>query len=124
MRRENWQPPCRRAPGPTALACLEEDPLPPALALAVLLTLPFGARATPAFPQTGAHCCTATIQAHVPRGTGPVYLSGSLPQLGPWRPDALAMTGTGRRRSVRVTAPRGTTLEYKFTLGSWEREAL
>lgn len=82
------------------------------------------AAATPTVHELGTQCCTATIRVRVPQGIGPVYLSGSLPQLGPWRADALAMTGTGRRRSVRVTAPRGTTLEYKFTLGSWEREAL
>jgi predicted alpha/beta superfamily hydrolase len=60
----------------------------------------------------------------VPEGTGTVYLAGSLPELGPWRPDGLAMTGEGRERTARVTAPSGTTFEYKFTLGSWDREAL
>ena len=34
------------------------------------------------------------------------------------------MAGAGRERNARVTAPPGTTLEYKFTLGSWHREAL
>jgi pimeloyl-ACP methyl ester carboxylesterase len=34
------------------------------------------------------------------------------------------MTGKGRRRSVPVVAPRGTSFEYKFTLGSWDREAV
>jgi len=34
------------------------------------------------------------------------------------------MTGAGRERTARVTAPPGTTFEYKFTLGSWDREAL
>jgi hypothetical protein len=34
------------------------------------------------------------------------------------------LEGTGRERTVRVTAPRGTTVEYKFTLGTWDREAL
>ncbi len=69
-------------------------------------------------------CCTATIHARVPPGTGDVYLSGDLPELGPWRADARIMSGTGRDRSVRVSVPPGTTLEYKFTLGSWDREAL
>jgi cyclomaltodextrinase len=69
-------------------------------------------------------CCTATIRVRVPEGTGAVYLSGSLPELGPWRADALPMSGTGRRRTVRLTTQRGTTFEYKFTLGSWDREAL
>jgi glycosidase/predicted alpha/beta superfamily hydrolase len=65
-----------------------------------------------------------TIRVQVPAGTGTVYLSGSLPQLGPWRADALPMSGTGRERAALVTAAPGTTLEYKFTLGSWDREAL
>jgi len=69
-------------------------------------------------------CCTATIRVTVPEGTGTVYLAGSVPELGPWRPDGRAMTGAGRARVTRVTAPRGTAFEYKFTLGSWDREAL
>jgi len=69
-------------------------------------------------------CCTATIRVRVPEGTGTVYLAGSLPELGPWRPDGRAMAGEGRERTARVTAPSGTTFEYKFTLGSWDREAL
>ena len=60
----------------------------------------------------------------VPEGTGTVYLAGDLPDLGPWRPDGRALEGTGRERTVRVTAPPGTTFEYKFTLGTWDREAL
>lgn len=75
-------------------------------------------------PQPAVGCCTATIRVRVPDGTGTVYLSGSLPDLGPWRPDGRAMEGDGRERTVRVTAPPGTTVEYKFTLGAWDREAL
>ena len=65
-----------------------------------------------------------TIRARVPAGTGPLYLSGNLPQLGPWRADALPMRGAGRERTARITTAPGTALEYKFTLGSWDREAL
>jgi predicted alpha/beta superfamily hydrolase len=75
-------------------------------------------------PSPSAGCCTATIRVTVPEGTGTVYLAGSLPDLGPWRPDGRAMTGAGRERVARVTAPPGTTFEYKFTLGTWDREAL
>ena len=34
------------------------------------------------------------------------------------------MTGTGAERTGQITAPPGTTLEYKFTLGTWDREAV
>mgnify|MGYP001581395408 FL=1 len=75
-------------------------------------------------PDLAPACCTATIRVTVPEGTGTVYLAGSLPELGPWHPDGRAMVGVGRERTANVTAPRGTTFEYKFTLGSWDREAL
>lgn len=75
-----------------------------------------------ALPQ--ADCCTATIKVTVPDSTGTVFIAGSLTELGPWRPDGRALDGTGRERSIRLRAPRGTQLEYKFTLGSWDREAL
>ena len=93
------------------------------LAAALLLMLSACARETgPSAPD--AECCTATITAVVPEGAPAVYLTGSLPELGPWKPDALKMEGDARERVARVTAPKGTVLEYKFTLGSWEREAL
>ena len=71
-----------------------------------------------------AACGTVTLRVRVPEGSETVYLAGSLPQLGPWRPDGLALTGDGRDRTARVTVTPGTTFEYKFTLGSWDREAL
>lgn len=33
------------------------------------------------------------------------------------------MVADGRLRTVQLSAPPGTTFEYKFTLGSWDREA-
>jgi enterochelin esterase-like enzyme len=69
-------------------------------------------------------CCTATLIVTVPPGTGTVYVAGSLPELGPWRPDGLAMAGQGRERIAQLNAPKGAAFEYKFTLGSWDREAL
>jgi len=69
-------------------------------------------------------CCTVTIHARVPAGTGPVYIGGSLPELGPWHPDGKRLDGDGTERTVRLTVLPGTVFEYKFTLGSWDREAL
>ena len=82
---------------------------------------------TPAAQVAGtppAACCTATILVRAPEGTGTIYLAGDLAELGPWRADGRALEGTGRDRTVRITAPRGTRFEYKFTLGTWDREAL
>jgi enterochelin esterase-like enzyme len=67
---------------------------------------------------------TITIHAVVPDGVGTVYLTGNLPELGPWDPHRLAMTGTGRTRTAVLRVPDAMQLEYKFTLGSWDRESL
>jgi enterochelin esterase-like enzyme len=69
-------------------------------------------------------CCRVTLSATVPAGTDTLYLSGNLPELGPWDPAGLAMEGTDTVRMARLTIPRGTEFEYKFTLGSWDREAM
>jgi enterochelin esterase-like enzyme len=64
------------------------------------------------------------ITVMVPEGAPTVYLTGNLADLGPWDPAGLAMAGEGRERTATVTVPHGDTLEYKFTLGSWDREGL
>ncbi len=94
-----------------------------ALVLAVLVVAAC-ARDDSAGGDAAPECCTATIRAVVPEGTGTLYLAGSAPELGPWKADGLAMEGTGRERVARIHLPAGTALEYKFTLGSWDREAL
>ncbi|MCU0882299.1 MAG: alpha/beta hydrolase-fold protein [Hyphomonadaceae bacterium] len=67
------------------------------------------------------------VMVTVPPNSGDVYITGSLPQLGPWRPDALRMGDlddpAGTERVVRLALPVGQTFEYKVTLGSWDREA-
>jgi predicted alpha/beta superfamily hydrolase len=93
------------------------------LTLAALLAAASASTKLPG-QQRAAACCTVTIRARVPAGTPTLYLAGNLPELGPWRPDGRAMAGEARERTVRITAARGTTLEYKFTLGTWDREAL
>lgn len=65
-----------------------------------------------------------TIHAQVPENSGRVFVTGNLPELGPWRADALIMTGTGRERSATLRVPIGAELEFKLTQGSWDREGL
>ncbi len=69
-------------------------------------------------------CCEATIIAEVPDGAPAVFLADDLEALGPWRADGMRMEGDRRERVARLRAPAGTDLQYKFTLGAWDREAL
>ncbi len=71
----------------------------------------------------------ATVTIHfllgVPDGTNdPVYITGNLPQWGPWDPGLAVMAAEGNKRIYQVEVPAGTLLEYKFTQGSWSRELL
>lgn len=91
---------------------------------ALVLVLLGGASRARAQQPAIAQCCWATIRVTVPESTGTVYIAGSVPDLGPWKPDGRALTGTGRERMVRVLLASGTVFEYKFTLGSWDREAV
>ncbi len=67
---------------------------------------------------------TVTFHVEVPDGTETLYLTGNRPEIGYWSPRVFALKGAGRERSATLRLPAGTQLEYKFTLGSWEHEAL
>lgn len=67
---------------------------------------------------------TVVIHAQVPTDTGTVYLTGNRPEIGNWNPRFFEMNGEGRERIATLRLPPGTELEYKFTLGSWDYEAL
>jgi len=67
---------------------------------------------------------TITIRAEVPQGVDTVFITGNRPEIGNWNPHGLAMTGSGTNRIAVLRLPMGTSLEYKFTLGSWDREGL
>jgi predicted alpha/beta superfamily hydrolase len=68
---------------------------------------------------------TLTIIANVPKGSGPVYIAGARPEFGFWNPGIYAMEGGGDMpRSARLKVEAGARVEFKFTLGSWETEAL
>lgn len=62
---------------------------------------------------------------HVPDSlTSAVYITGSAPEFGPWNPGKVLMDGTGSERTFHLRAEKGKSLEYKFTLGSWENEII
>lgn len=75
----------------------------------------------PARAQT---CCVVSLRVRVPVGTGSVYVGGSLAELGPWHADGKLLDGKGAERTARFVIPAGTVFEYKYTLGSWDREAV
>ncbi len=75
-------------------------------------------------PSDSAGTIAVEFQIEVPEDTPTVYITGNLPALGPWQPDALALEGTGSNRTVAVEMPANHAFEYKFTLGTWDREAV
>lgn len=54
-----------------------------------------------------------------------VFITGSIPELGNWNPSAVKMTSKGNHlweKTIETKANFG--IEYKFTLGSWEKESV
>lgn len=52
-----------------------------------------------------------------------VYITGSLEQLGSWNPGKVKMEPKGNHTwSKEISVNRPLSIEYKYTLGSWERE--
>lgn len=68
--------------------------------------------------------CSVSIHVEVPPGTGPVYLAGNCPELGDWNARGLRLSGTNTDRTTTIRVAKGTSLEFKVTLGSWDHEAL
>ncbi len=68
---------------------------------------------------------TLEFQLHAPSlpEDAAVYVTGSTSGLGNWQPDGRRMEYAGDHRwTYELTVSGGTTIEYKYTLGSWERE--
>ncbi|HKW29076.1 MAG TPA: alpha/beta hydrolase-fold protein [Verrucomicrobiae bacterium] len=98
---------------------------PGAISLVLLLSTLSPCNSPAATPASaGEPLRNVTIRAQVPAGVGTVYLTGNRPELGNWNPSGLGMTGSDRERTATLHLPPGTQLEYKFTLGSWDREGL
>ncbi len=53
-----------------------------------------------------------------------VFITGSIPQLGNWNPNAVKMKALGKHVwQFQLSDSIPDLVEYKFTLGSWEKEA-
>lgn len=52
-----------------------------------------------------------------------VYLTGSSAELGAWDPSKVAMDSTGKHTWSKQLYLKENSVAYKFTLGSWDREA-
>ncbi len=64
------------------------------------------------------------ITETVPEGNT-VHITGNHPLLGLWNPSAVAMEQVANGQwGGNIEVISGTNLEYKFTLGSWETEAI
>ena len=71
----------------------------------------------------------ATVTFRVTSGYVPdsmsIYIAGGHPQLGNWHPGKTVLERRdGNTWELSLQFPPGTDLMYKFTLGSWETEAL
>lgn len=54
-----------------------------------------------------------------------VFITGNTPELGTWNPDKISLYKVNDSTWSKVFEfMEGETIEYKFTLGSWEKEAL
>jgi predicted alpha/beta superfamily hydrolase len=64
------------------------------------------------------------LVALVPADSPRVFVAGNHESLGNWNPGARALEGSGLVRSLTVEVPLGFPMEFKFTAGSWQTEAL
>ena len=66
---------------------------------------------------------TFNLTAQGLSGDSTVYITGSIDQLGLWRPDIVKMNNIGDHTwSKKITINQPVSIEYKYTLSSWERE--
>ena len=72
--------------------------------------------------QTEVHITFILTSPDLPSYT-PVYITGSVEQLGTWNPGKVKMEAKGKHtwtKEISLSLP--LSIEYKYTLGTWERE--
>ena len=79
---------------------------------------------TTIFPQTQKQVRFIVSAKNLP-DSAVIYITGNRPELGNWKPDVLPLKKSESGDwEITINLPIGFHLEYKFTLGSWEKEAL
>lgn len=74
-----------------------------------------------AVPRNVAVTFNVTIPASTP-ASETAYIAGSIPGLPAWNPGATPMTRTGATTfAITLSILEGSSLEYKYTRGAWER---
>lgn len=53
-----------------------------------------------------------------------VYIVGNLPQLGNWNPMKIKLNNKGLKHIITLNFNKSENIEFKFTRGSWQNEAL
>jgi predicted alpha/beta superfamily hydrolase len=75
-------------------------------------------------PQSKVNVTIKVITNDLPLGSS-VYIAGNNPTLGDWHPDLIQLDETENGVwQKKFSFNKGENLEFKFTLGSWETEAL
>ena len=68
---------------------------------------------------------TFVISAYKLDDSSSVYITGNEEKIGEWDPALIKLNkDQGNRWKIELSFPKGTKLEYKFTLGGWNMEAL
>lgn len=76
-------------------------------------------------PLTAADEIKVTFRLHAPElaEDARVYITGSVPALGSWNPGKISMNYAGEHEwTFELTLRQKQSIEYKYTLGSWEKE--
>jgi predicted alpha/beta superfamily hydrolase len=97
-----------------------------AAALVVAVAVAAGGEFAPlSSAEPESHRVKVVFRLHAPDlpNDSTVYLTGSVPELGSWNPQQVKMSACGNHRwAYCLERPAIGVIEYKYTLGSWEKE--
>ncbi|MDX1701579.1 MAG: alpha/beta hydrolase-fold protein, partial [Melioribacteraceae bacterium] len=76
------------------------------------------------YPQESTHKVTIRLHTIALNDSSKIYISGNEPALGNWSPDSIELEKKKEYWEKELEFSSGELIEFKFTLGSWETEAL